>query len=251
MMPPETASRAVEESRRREDETAVGATLASPAATTTLDDLLEALRTRLYVAVVSDILDRQGLLDQAMSARIRPISPGMRLVGRAHTMLTADIYQRPANPYEKEIAAVDALKPGDVMVAVTNGSERTCLWGELLSTAARARGATGCVIDGHTRDVARILEMGFPVFCTGFRPVDSSYRSIVVDYGCPVLCGGVLVHPGDVIFADIDGVVVIPSDRLAETVQAALEKVEAESSSRKMLEEGYFLRDVYDRYGVL
>jgi 4-hydroxy-4-methyl-2-oxoglutarate aldolase len=212
---------------------------------------LRILRERLYTAVVSDVLDRQGLLEQAMSARIRPLEPRMRLVGRAHTVLTADIYQRPANPYEKEIASVDSLKPGDVMVAATNGSERTCLWGELLSTAARARGAAGALIDGHTRDVARILEMEFPLFCTGFRPVDSSSRSIVVDYDCPVLCGGVMVSPGDVIFADIDGVVVIPQDRLEETVQAALEKVQAENSSRQMLEEGYLLRDVYDRFGVL
>jgi 4-hydroxy-4-methyl-2-oxoglutarate aldolase len=212
---------------------------------------LRILRERLYTAVVSDVLDRQGLLEQAMSARIRPLEPRMRLVGRAHTVLTADIYQRPANPYEREIASVDSLKPGDVMVAATNGSERTCLWGELLSTAARARGAAGALIDGHTRDVARILEMGFPLFCTGFRPVDSSSRSIVVDYDCPVLCGGVMVSPGDVIFADIDGVVVIPQDRLEETVQAALEKVQAENSSRQMLEEGYLLRDVYDRFGVL
>jgi len=226
-------SRGVEESRSRED------------------DLLDILRTRLYTAVVSDVLDRQGLLEQAMHARIRPIDPSMRLVGRAHTMLTADIYQRQANPYEKEIAAVDALKPGDVMVAATNGSERTCLWGELLSTAARARGATGALIDGHARDVTRILAMGFPVFCTGFRPVDSSYRSTVIDYGCPVLCGGVLVHPGDVIFADIDGVVVIPNEYLVPTVEAALAKVEAENSSRQMLEDGYLLRDVYDRFGVL
>jgi regulator of RNase E activity RraA len=212
---------------------------------------LRMLREHLYTAVVSDVLDRQGLLEQAMSARIRPLEPRMRLVGRAHTVLTADIYQRPANPYEKEIASVDSLKPGDVMVAATNGSERTCLWGELLSTAARARGATGALIDGHTRDVARILEMEFPLFCTGFRPVDSSSRSIVVDYDCPVLCGGVMVYPGDVIFADIDGVVVIPRDRLEETVEAALEKVQAENSSRQMLEEGYLLRDVYDRFGVL
>jgi 4-hydroxy-4-methyl-2-oxoglutarate aldolase len=136
-------------------------------------------------------------------------------------------------------------------VASTNGSERTCLWGELLSTAARARGATGCLLDGHARDVARILEMGFPVFCTGFRPVDSSYRSTVVDFECPIQCGGVMVMPGDIIFGDIDGVIVIPSDRLAATVQAALEKVEAENHSREMLEEGYLLRDVYDRFGVL
>ena len=214
-------------------------------------ELFDLLRTKLYTSVVSDVLDRQGLLDQAMAARIRPIEPRMKLVGKAHTVLTADIYQRPENPYVKEIAAVDALKPGDVMVAATNGSERTCLWGELLSTAARARGATGCLIDGHTRDVQRILEMGFPVFCTGFRPVDSSSRSIVIDYGCPVRCGDVLVQPGDIIFADIDGVVVIPQDHLESTVRLALEKVEGENASRAMLEQGFLLRDVYDRYGLL
>ena len=213
--------------------------------------LLDLLRTKLYTAVVSDVLDRQGFLEQAMAARIRPIEPRMRLVGRAHTVLSADVYQRPENPYITEIAAVDALKPGDVMVAATNGSERTCLWGELLSTAARARGATGCLIDGHVRDVRRILEMEFPVFCTGFRPVDSSSRSIVLDHGVPIRCGDVMVHPGDIIFADVDGVVVIPQAQLAATVEAALAKVESENNSRVMLEEGYLLRDVYDRYGVL
>ncbi len=222
-----------------------------PDAAASQDLLLETLRTKLYTGVVSDVLDRQGLLDQAMSARLRPIAPAMRLVGRAHTVLTADVYRRPEHPYDKEIAAVDALQPGDVLVAATNGSQRTCLWGELLSTAAMARGATGCLIDGHVRDVARIVEMDFPVFCTGFRPVDSSFRSVVIDYQCPVLCGDVLVHPGDIILADIDGVVVIPAARLAETVETALAKVEAENASRQMLRDGYLLRDVYDRYGVL
>jgi 4-hydroxy-4-methyl-2-oxoglutarate aldolase len=99
--------------------------------------------------------------------------------------------------------------------------------------------------------VTRILEMGFPVFCTGFRPVDSSSRSTVIDYGCPVRCGDVLVNAGDIIFADIDGVVVIPADRLEATVRLALEKVEGENASRAMLEQGFLLRDVYDRYGVL
>jgi regulator of RNase E activity RraA len=217
----------------------------------TEDELLAIVRDRLYTAVISDVLDHQGLLDQAMNARIRPIDPQMKLVGRAHTVLSADVYQRPQEPYVTEIAAVDALKPGDVTVAVTNGSQRTCLWGELLSTAARARGATGCLIDGHTRDVHRIVAMQFPVFCTGFRPVDSSFRSIVIDHGCPVLCGDVLVHPGDIIVGDVDGVVVIPRGRLQATVEAALAKVEGENASRRMLEEGYLLRDVYDRYGVL
>ncbi|MEA2525305.1 MAG: 4-hydroxy-4-methyl-2-oxoglutarate aldolase [Thermomicrobiales bacterium] len=215
------------------------------------NQLIAIMREKLYVSVVSDVLDHQGLLDQAMSARLRPIAPTMRVVGRAHTVLTADIYERPAEPYRLEIAAVDALKPDDVMVGCTNGSERTCFWGELLSTAATARGAAGCVIDGHTRDALRIVEMGFPVFCTGFRPVDSSSRAIVIDYGVPVLCGGVIVHPGDIIFGDFDGIVVIPKDRLAETVEKALAKVEGENHSRDMLQQGYKLRDVYDKFGVL
>ena len=215
------------------------------------DRLLQILRDKLYVAVVSDVLDAQGLTEQAMDARLRPIEPRMRLVGRAHTVLTADVYERPADPYRLEIAAVDALEPGDVMVAATNRSTRTCFWGELLSTAAVARGAIGCCIDGYSRDALRIVEMGFSVFCTGFKPVDSSYRSTVVAYDVPVACGGVLVRPGDVIFGDFDGIVVVPRDRLAATVEAALAKVEGENHSREMLRQGAKLREVYDRFGVL
>src|SRR4051812_47118828 len=110
------------------------------------DQLLGILRDELYVAVVSDVLDARGLLHQAMDERLRPLAPGMRLVGRAHTVLTTDVYERPAEPYRLEIESVDALKLGDVMVASTTHSRRTCFWGELLSTAAVARGATGCAI---------------------------------------------------------------------------------------------------------
>lgn len=215
------------------------------------ESLLATLRDKLYVAVVSDVLDAAGFHDQAMDDRLRPISPTMRLVGRAHTVITADVYEAPVDPYRKEIEAVDALKAGDVMVVSTNHSRRTCVWGELLSTAAVARGASGCAVDGHTRDAFGIIELGFPVFATGFRPVDSSSRSTVIDYGCVIECGGVLVHPGDVIFGDFDGIVVIPSDRLAATVEVALEKVENENQSLEMLRQGAMLRDVYDRYGVL
>jgi len=215
------------------------------------DQLLEVMRERLYVAVVSDVLDSLGFMDQAMDVRLRPIEPRMRLAGRAHTCLTADVYQKSADPYRLEIAAIDSLKPGDVMVAATNESTRTCFWGELLTTAAMARGAVGCVIDGYSRDALTIAEMGFPLFCTGFKPVDSGPRSTVVSYDCPVECGGVLVHPGDVIFADFDGIVVVPKDVLAETVERALAKVDGENKAREMLKQGALLREVYDTFGVL
>ena len=215
------------------------------------DQLLDTLREQLYVAVVSDVLDSMGYLDQAMRAELRPLEPHMRVIGRAHTLLATDVYERAEHPYDVEIDAVDALKPGDVMVACTNGSTRTCLWGELLSTAAMARGATGCIIDGHTRDALKIKEMGFPLFCTGFRPVDSSYRSSVIAYGVPVVVGGVRIEPGDIIFGDFDGIVVIPKAILPEAVTRAAEKVESENHTRDMLREGALLREVYDRFGVL
>ncbi|HEV2127997.1 MAG TPA: RraA family protein, partial [Thermomicrobiales bacterium] len=126
---------------------------------TSEDQLLTTLREKLYVPVVSDVLDALGYLDRAMRADLRPLKPHMRIIGRAHTVLTTDVYKRPEEPYKLEIESVDALEPGDVMVVCTNGSTRTCFWGELLSTAAVARGATGCVIDGHTRDALRIMEM--------------------------------------------------------------------------------------------
>jgi 4-hydroxy-4-methyl-2-oxoglutarate aldolase len=215
------------------------------------DQLLGVMREKLYVAVVSDVLDSLGYLDQAMSAELRPLEPHMRVIGRAHTLLATDVFERAENPYDVEIEAVDALKPGDVMVACTNGSTRTCLWGELLSTAAMARGATGCVIDGHTRDALQIMKMGFPLFCTGFRPVDSSYRSMVIDHSVPVMVGGVRIEPGDIIFGDFDGIVVIPKDLLPEVVERAVTKVESENHTRDMLREGALLREVYDKFGVL
>jgi 4-hydroxy-4-methyl-2-oxoglutarate aldolase len=215
------------------------------------DELLEIVRAKLYTAVVSDVLDRHGYLEQAMDARIRPIDPGMRVVGRAHTVLSVDIYEHPENPYASEIAAIDAVTPGSCVVASTNQSTRTCYWGELLSTATRARGGVGTVIDGYTRDSLKIIEMGFPVFSTGFKPVDSSSRSVVVDFDCPIECGGVKVRPGDVVFGDFDGIVVIPIEILANVVQEAAEKVESENMTRDMLQQGHLLRDVYDKYGVL
>ena len=119
------------------------------------------------------------------------------LVGRALTMQSIDVYEPEENVYEHEIAAVDSLKPGDVMVASTQQSTRTCLWGELLSTASVARGATGAIIDGYTRDVRLIEKMGFPMFSTGMYPVDSAGRGMVIGYNSTIDCGGVIVHPGD------------------------------------------------------
>ena len=128
---------------------------------------------------------------------------------------------------------------------------RNCIWGELLSTAARARGARGAVIDGFIRDARQILAMGFPVFTTGLSPVDSNGRGDVVAYNVPIECGGVTVNPGDIVFGDADGIVVIPKAVETEVITAAVEKVSGEDRTRDALRDGATLREVYDKYGIL
>lgn len=214
-------------------------------------EMFDMMRDRLSAAVISDVIDSLGAREQAMRADIRPVYPGAIVVGRAYTALTADIFKVIDDPYQKEIEAVDSLKPNDVMVVCTNQSKRTCFWGELLSTAAQARGARGIVIDGYTRDVAQITAMKFPAFATGMRVVDSAGRSIVIDHGCPVNCGDVIVNPGDIIFGDIDGVIVVPKELEKEVIPLALEKAGKEDLLREELRKGTLLRDAYNKYEVL
>ena len=214
-------------------------------------ELFDLMEKELYAAVVSDALDASGYREQALHYTIRPLHPETVVVGRAMPLLCVDVYEIPDEPYQQEIAAVDSLRQNDVLVCTTNGSTRICFWGELLSTAARARGARGAVIDGFIRDAKQILAMGFPIFTTGLSPVDSNGRGDVVAYNVPIQCGGVKVNPGDIVFGDADGVVVIPQAVETAVITAALEKVSGENRTRDALRAGATLREVYDKYGIL
>lgn len=215
------------------------------------DEVLEIISEKLYVAVVCDTLDKLGVRDHVLRYDIRPLYPEARIVGRAHTALSVDVYKMPEEPYKLEMVAVDTLKPGDCLIVTTNGSTQTSFWGELLSTAARARGATGAVVDGFTRDTQAIMQMKFPVFIRGISPYDSKGRSEVIDVDCPIQCGDVLVNPGDVIFADYDGVVCIPQDMAEEVVRLALEKRSGENTVREELAAGVPVQEVFAKYGIL
>jgi regulator of RNase E activity RraA len=214
-------------------------------------DYLDVLAQQLYSAVLSDVLDALGRREQALAPRLRPVWSEAVLVGHAHTVLTVDIADVRPDPYRMEIEAVDTLRPGDVLVAATGPSTRTCFWGELLSTAAKGRGARGAVVDGYVRDVRRIRQLAFPVFATGMSPVDSAGRSMVVEYGGSVVCGDVLVREGDLVFGDEDGIVVVPKELEEEALRRALEKVHGENRTREALEQGMTLTEVYAKYGVL
>ena len=205
----------------------------------------------LYTAVVSDSLDEIGLRQQAMREYLRPLFASCKFAGWARTIACSDVYHVPEAPYDLEIEALDSILPGEVVVVSTQQSVRNAPWGELLSTAAKAREARGAVIDGLVRDVKKIEELGFPVLAAGVKPVDSRGRGIVTAYNVPVECGEVTVEPGDFVFADYDGVVVVPRQQVLEVLRLAADKVARENKSRDELMRGAYLRDVYNKYGVL
>jgi regulator of RNase E activity RraA len=211
-------------------------------------ELIERL-SRLYTPVVADVLDRLGSRNQFMRADIRPLAPPMRLAGFALTVQTAPATEiSPAEPYKGELAAVDALQANDVMVVSPCAWS---FWGELLSTAARYRGCRGVVIDGYTRDSNTIMEMNFPVFCRGIHPADSLGRLDVLAHNVPIVCGDVAVHAGDLVLADHDGIVVVPSAMAVNALEAAEEKVRGENMVRQKLAEGMSATEAFQRYGIL
>jgi regulator of RNase E activity RraA len=213
--------------------------------------LFRHIEANLYTAVISDSLDELGYRNQAFREFIRPLSPDDRFAGWARTFACVDVYHIPSDPYVMEIEAMDSILPGEVVVASTAGSLQNAPWGELLSTAARARGARGAVIDGLVRDVRKIQQLGFPVFARGIKPVDSKGRGTIIDYNVPIECAGARVSPGDLVFADYDGVISIPAEVLPEVIRLATEKAEKEDGSRADLMRGAYLKDVFKKYGVL
>ena len=219
-----------------------------------LDDrLFDMMAEKLYVAVISDILDGMGFRNQVLQPGVVPAQPdpSQVLVGRAATVLVGPQYEVVDQPYTCQIAAIDALKPGDVVVSGVGGMTNVAVWGELFSNAAKARGARGFLTDGCHRDTRMVLDLGFPVFSRGPRPVDISGRGTVTSIGRPVEVAGVLVHAGDVVFAEVDGVVIIPQDVAEETLSRAFEKVAKEDGAREDLRQGRLLSEVWSKYRVL
>ena len=217
------------------------------------DSLFDMMVEKLYVAVISDILDSMGLRNQVLQPGIGPAQPDARqvLVGRAATILVGPQYEVVEHPYTNLISAIDALMPGDVVVSGVGGMTNVAVWGELFSNAARARGARGFLTDGCHRDTRMVLDLGFPVYSRGPRPVDISGRGTVISVGRPIEVAGVIVRPGDVVFAEVDGIVIVPQEVAEETVSRAFEKVAREDGAREDLRAGYLLSEVWSKYRVL
>ena len=209
-------------------------------------EILETLRSRLETTLVSDALDAMGIHGQAMRAEVRPVFPGATVVGRAYPVQALDRDETGDKPFLNILDVVNSLKPDDVLVIGSSGSLRTALFGDLLAVAAQVRGAAGLVTDGALRDIKQLAEMNFPGFAAGVNMVDPTGKAGIVDSGRAVPCGGVTVNPGDIVFGDINGVVVIPGDRAAETVALALKLASEEALLRDRLRTGQDIHRAFD-----
>lgn len=205
----------------------------------------------IYTALAADVMDTLGYREQSLEHTVRPAMAGSAFGGPA---VTLDAYQHDEphpDPYGKIFEAYDLMNRGDVVVVATNGEVRSGLWGELLSTAAAARGVHAVVTDGLVRDIRLMNDMGFHCFSRGYSPLDSAGRIVPRDVQVPITCAGVRIEPGDFILADFEGVVVIPAGILDEVKSKCLEKLEGENTVRDELATGRSPRDVFDEYGIL
>jgi len=210
----------------------------------------DGIEKKLYTAVLADIMDRMGYWNQVMRHDIRPLYEGAQVVGRAATMLGVEVREVPSEPYVLEMALLDDLKPGEVIVCASH-SETAAIWGELLSTCARARAGRGAIIDGLSRDSRAIIAMRFPTFGLGLTPADSRGRIEVVTIRTSIQVGGVLIHDGDLIVADGDGCVAVPQEIEDEVIEGAMEKVSGENIVRELLRKGAKVTEVFEQYGIL
>ena len=212
-------------------------------------ELFALLRKQLFTAIVGDVLDTFGQHHQFLPARCRPLRPDMVVAGRAMTVLQADVSKEPEQPFGLMFEAIDSLRPHEVYIAA-GGSPTYAQWGELMSTAARARGATGAVLAGMSRDTRGILALDFPVFSYGCYAQDQRGRGQIIAHHVPLEIEGVQVRPGDIVFGDIDGVLVVPRELEADVISGALEKSRKEKSAIKDLMVGRSAIDVFKTHGV-
>jgi 4-hydroxy-4-methyl-2-oxoglutarate aldolase len=212
--------------------------------------LFETIRKDLYTAVVGDVLDQMGHRVHFLPPAIRPLRPDMVVAGRAAPVIVGDAPGTPEDRFGKLLQALDSLREHDVYV--TNGGQTSySLWGELMSTRAQRLKASGAVLNGYCRDEAGILELGFPTFCWGSYALDLSFRGKVLEYGVPTTVGDVPVSPGDVVFGDRDGVLIVPARLADESFERALEKVHGENLVREAFRQGMSAVEAFKKFGVM
>jgi regulator of RNase E activity RraA len=226
---------------------------------TTDAELFAIARRELFTAVVGDVMDKLGLQKQFLPPQIQPLRQDMVTIGRAMTVLEADVFadrvENSANPLSNKpfglmLEALDDLKPNEIYVC-TGSSPTYALWGELMSTRAMKLGAVGAIVDGYSRDTRGILELGFPVFSYGRYAQDQGPRGKVIDFRVPIEIQGVRINPGDILFGDIDGVCVVPRDAENDVFRLALEKARGEKKVADAIRGGMSTVEAWNKFGIM
>ncbi|WP_417259945.1 RraA family protein [Celeribacter sp.] len=222
-------------------------------------ELFELLKTRLFTAVLGDILDAMGFHHQFLPAAIGPLRSDMKLAGRAMPVLEADVFddgdensKGPLSnkPFGLMLEALDDLREGEVYVA-SGGSLRYAFWGELMATRATHLKAAGAIVNGYIRDTDGIEAIGFPTFGRGIYAQDQGPRGKVIDYRCAIEIEGIRIAPGDLLFGDREGVLVIPKEVEVECIRRALEKASTENEVAVAIRAGMSATEAFKKYGVM
>lgn len=223
------------------------------------EGLFRLARKELFTAVVGDIMDKLGFLHQFLPPRIQPLRSDMVVIGRAMTVLEADVFEDSTSSENNPIMAqsfglmfeaLDDLKPNEVYVCA-GASPRYALWGELMSTRAIKLGAAGAVVDGYLRDTHGILAQNFPAFAHGAYAQDQGPRGKVIDFRAPIEMDGVRINSGDIVFGDVDGVLVVPREAEEEIFMGAIEKARGEKLVQQAIEEGMSASEAFRKFGIM
>lgn len=222
-------------------------------------ELFKIAKEELFVALVGDILDKLGYLHQFLPPNIKPLDNNFMLIGRAMPVLEADVFEEVTpdtknpimgKPFGIMFEALDSLREDEVYIC-TGSSPRYALWGGLMSTRAIKLGAAGAVLHGYSRDSKEILNLNFPTFSYGGYAQDQGPRGKVVDYKVPIEIEGVKINPGDIVFGDCDGVLIVPKEVEKEAFSGAIEKARGEQLVKKALEAGMSTVDAFEKFGIM
>lgn len=222
-------------------------------------ELYEIAKKELFVALVGDVLDKMGYLHQFLPPNIKPLNNDFVLIGRAMPVLEADVFEEVSdsthNPIMKKpfgimFEALDSLRKDEVYIC-SGSSPEYALWGGLMSTRAIKLGGAGAVVNGWSRDTKEILNLGFPTFSYGGYAQDQGPRGKVIDYRVPIEIGGIRIRPGDMVYGDLDGVLIVPIEAVNEAFTGAIEKARGEQLVKKALQDGMSTVDAFNKFGIM
>lgn len=205
----------------------------------------------LYTGAISDILDKRGWRHQVLPRTVTAQTAANRVAGLAFTGQGYPCADPTDDDTQTRLRMLDSITPGTVSVWACGGESSCAHWGEMMSNAALQRGCNGAVVDGGVRDLDFINAMDYPVFAAYRSAASSVGRWNIEKYEVPIKIGATVIHPGDFVFGDVDGVVIVPLALILDVLTAAEDIHRRETGMREELRMGVSVQEAYRKYGSL